>query len=109
MNIRDRVSQNGITCFNFRMVSSIFADRKALVLFDVDNTLTLARQSASPEMLQVLKDLRKQVAIGFVSGSDLVKVLEQLGANGILAFCSIHSSQSAQLPKSLTMASPRTV
>ncbi|KAJ7141332.1 eukaryotic phosphomannomutase [Mycena epipterygia] len=66
------------------MVSSIFSDRphKKLVLFDVDGTLTPARQGASPEMVQVLRALRKKVVIGFVGGSDLVKISEQLSVNG---------------------------
>ncbi|KAF5355325.1 hypothetical protein D9758_006033 [Tetrapyrgos nigripes] len=64
------------------MVSSAFADRTKLCLFDVDGPLTPARRTASPEMLQTLKDLRKKVVIGFVGGSDLVKITEQLSANG---------------------------
>ncbi|KIK61597.1 hypothetical protein GYMLUDRAFT_42608 [Collybiopsis luxurians FD-317 M1] len=66
------------------MVSSEFADRplKKLVLFDVDGTLSLARQAASPEMIQLLKNLRKKVVIGFVGGSDLVKISEQLSVHG---------------------------
>ncbi|KAK7466297.1 Phosphomannomutase 1 [Stygiomarasmius scandens] len=66
------------------MVSSEFADRthKKLVLFDVDGTLTPARRTASPEMIQILRDLRKKVVIGFVGGSDLVKIAEQLSVNG---------------------------
>ncbi|ETW78958.1 hypothetical protein HETIRDRAFT_323964 [Heterobasidion irregulare TC 32-1] len=70
------------------MVSSAFADRpiKKLVLFDVDGTLSLARQAASPEMLQLLKDLRKKLVTGFVGGSDLVKISEQLGNNVVNDF-----------------------
>jgi phosphomannomutase len=73
------------------MVSSDFSDRplKKLFLFDVDGTLSPARQAASPEVLQVLKDLRKKVVIGFVGGSDLIKISEQLsvhGSNAIEAF-----------------------
>jgi phosphomannomutase len=78
------------------MASQDFASRpiKKLVLFDVDGTLTPARQvrlltvfvsatfkwqqSVSLEMLELLKELRKKVAIGFVGGSDLVKITEQL-------------------------------
>ncbi|KAG6817532.1 Phosphomannomutase 1 [Tephrocybe sp. NHM501043] len=62
------------------MVSSAFADRpqKKLVLFDVDGTLTLARQGVKKEMVETLRDLRKKVVIGFVGGSDLVKISEQL-------------------------------
>ncbi|KAJ1306879.1 hypothetical protein OPQ81_007864 [Rhizoctonia solani] len=61
-----------------------FADRpiKKLVLFDVDGTLTPARQSASPEMIQILREVRKKVVIGFVGGSDFVKISEQLSVGG---------------------------
>jgi len=66
------------------MVSADFADRpiKKLVLFDVDGTLTPARQQASPEMIHLLRDLRKKVVIGFVGGSDLGKISEQLSVAG---------------------------
>lgn len=33
-------------------------------------------------MIALLRDLRKLCAIGFVGGSDMVKILEQLGSNG---------------------------
>ncbi|KAG1869534.1 eukaryotic phosphomannomutase [Suillus subluteus] len=67
------------------MVSADFAERpvKKLVLFDVDGTLSPARQRASPEIIQLLRELRKQVAIGFVGGSDLVKISEQLSVGDI--------------------------
>ncbi|ORX88318.1 eukaryotic phosphomannomutase [Basidiobolus meristosporus CBS 931.73] len=61
---------------------SAWADRQSpdtLVLFDVDGTLTPARESVSPEMLDTLTQLRKKVVIGFVGGSDFSKQLEQLG------------------------------
>ncbi|KAG6868418.1 Phosphomannomutase 1 [Termitomyces sp. T159_Od127] len=66
------------------MVSSAFADRphNKLFLFDVDGTLTLARQSVSNEMAETLRELRKKAVIGFVGGSDLVKISEQLSFNG---------------------------
>ncbi|KAF8199126.1 phosphomannomutase [Pholiota molesta] len=52
------------------MISKDFADRPKhiLCLFDVDGTLSLA----------LLRALRKKVVIGFVGGSDLVKITEQL-------------------------------
>lgn len=62
-----------------------FAERKqpgVLCLFDVDGTLTPARQQVSDEMLDVLKALREHVAIGFVGGSDLSKIREQLQLAG---------------------------
>ncbi|KAK2783902.1 Phosphomannomutase [Onygenales sp. PD_12] len=53
--------------------------KNTICLFDVDGTLTPARRDASPEMLQLLSQLRHKCAIGFVGGSDLVKQQEQLG------------------------------
>ncbi|KZT09913.1 eukaryotic phosphomannomutase [Laetiporus sulphureus 93-53] len=66
------------------MVSASFADRplKTLVLFDMDNTLTPARQKASLETMQLLRLLRKKAVIGVVGGSDFVKVSEQLSVAG---------------------------
>ncbi|KAF3481677.1 phosphomannomutase [Arthroderma uncinatum] len=52
--------------------------KNTICLFDVDGTLTPARQAVSPEMLQLLSQLRHQCAIGFVGGSDLAKQQEQL-------------------------------
>ncbi|KAK3310075.1 eukaryotic phosphomannomutase [Chaetomium strumarium] len=57
--------------------------KNTICLFDVDGTLTPARLSASPEMLNLLSRLRQKVAIGFVGGSDLVKQQEQLGTSDI--------------------------
>lgn len=57
------------------------ADSKTVVLFDVDGTLTPARLEISPEMRDLLAELRKKVVIGFVGGSDLAKQKEQLGEN----------------------------
>ncbi|AEO70387.1 51c0bf5b-f943-4abb-a066-1b2073b64dff [Thermothielavioides terrestris] len=54
--------------------------KNTICLFDVDGTLTPARLSASPEMLDLLARLRQKVAIGFVGGSDLAKQQEQLGS-----------------------------
>ena len=82
------------------MSESPFANRpqKKLLLFDVDGTLTPARrvcylfklrirslmvlQDASPEMIELLRELRKEFVIGFVGGSDLKKIQEQLGVTG---------------------------
>ena len=63
-----------------------------ICLFDVDGTLTPARQPISPEMLQLLSALRHKCAIGFVGGSNLVKQQEQLGTpsipvTGLFDFC----------------------
>ena len=58
-----------------------------LVLFDVDGTLTTARQLIKPEMKDLLlKKLKQKVSIGLVSGSDLIKVSEQMGNDCINDF-----------------------
>lgn len=62
-----------------------FAERKhpkTICMFDVDGTLSLARQSATPEMQAALKKLREYTAVAFVGGSDLVKIVEQLHVAG---------------------------
>jgi phosphomannomutase len=53
--------------------------KRAIVLFDVDGTLTQPRKKAEPEMLAFLKELHEHVDIGIVGGSDLSKIQEQLG------------------------------
>ncbi|GME28400.1 Eukaryotic phosphomannomutase [Neofusicoccum parvum] len=57
--------------------------KNTVCLFDVDGTLTPARRTVSPEMLQLLSELRHKVAIGSVGGSDLPKQQEQLGTASI--------------------------
>ncbi|KAI9772239.1 MAG: Phosphomannomutase [Geoglossum simile] len=54
-----------------------------ICLFDVDDTLTLARRAVSPEMRALLAALRHKVAIGIVGGSDLAKQQEQLGTSSL--------------------------
>ena len=54
---------------------------RQVALFDLDGTLTAPRQRASKEMLVYLSELRQRISIGVVSGSDLVKITEQLGCN----------------------------
>ncbi|KAG1439096.1 hypothetical protein G6F56_012405 [Rhizopus delemar] len=51
-----------------------------VVLFDVDGTLTPARNFVSQEMKDCLAQLRKKATIGFVGGSDISKQYEQLGS-----------------------------
>ncbi|KKY29147.1 putative phosphomannomutase [Phaeomoniella chlamydospora] len=53
--------------------------KETICLFDVDNTLSPARQLASAEMLKTLSALRQKCAIGYVGGSDFSKQQEQLG------------------------------
>lgn len=62
------------------------ADRKTIVLFDVDGTLTASRKEANPEMIAFLKTLRGKVTTGMVGGSDLVKQEEQLGRDVLQLF-----------------------
>ncbi len=50
-----------------------------LLLFDVDGTLTKARQLIKPEVDRCLDEVRLLATLGIVSGSDLTKISEQLG------------------------------
>lgn len=51
--------------------------RNILILFDVDGTLTPARQSISDEVDKYLQSLKERVSVGLVGGSDLNKIAEQ--------------------------------
>ena len=44
--------------------------------------LIVLAQTVSPEMLTVLKEVRQKAVIGFVGGSDLAKISEQLAVHG---------------------------
>ncbi|KAJ5736695.1 Phosphomannomutase [Penicillium malachiteum] len=63
--------------------------KETIVLFDVDETLTKARQvlpwiwTITPEMLELLSRLRHKCAIGYVGGSNFVKQQEQLGSSTV--------------------------
>lgn len=52
--------------------------KKVICLFDVDGTVTAARQKVTLEMEEFMARLRQKVTVGLVGGSDLVKILEQL-------------------------------
>lgn len=52
----------------------------------------LLAQTISPEMKQLLADLRKKVVIGFVGGSDLSKQKEQLGEDCEFTRCCASSA-----------------
>ncbi|XP_069508867.1 phosphomannomutase 1 [Ambystoma mexicanum] len=53
--------------------------RRTLCLFDVDGTLTAAREKIDAEVDVFLQQLRERVEIGVVGGSDYSKIAEQLG------------------------------
>ncbi|GAB7357221.1 hypothetical protein MBLNU459_g8202t1 [Dothideomycetes sp. NU459] len=57
--------------------------KNTICLFDVDDTLTPARRSVTPEMLELLSALRHKVAIGSIGGSDFAKQQEQLGTPSV--------------------------
>lgn len=57
--------------------------KKILCLFDVDGTLTPARNPMQANMKEFLDSIAGKVTLGVVSGSDLPKGLEQLGADGM--------------------------
>ncbi|KAJ8363342.1 hypothetical protein SKAU_G00121730 [Synaphobranchus kaupii] len=53
--------------------------RNVLCLFDVDGTLTPAREKIEPQLDVFFQSLRRKVKIGVVGGSDYSKIAEQLG------------------------------
>ncbi|PGH14854.1 hypothetical protein AJ80_05780 [Polytolypa hystricis UAMH7299] len=57
--------------------------KNTICLFDVDETLSPARQHASDEMLELLSKLRHKCAVGFVGGSNLPKQQEQIGSPSV--------------------------
>jgi phosphomannomutase len=58
---------------------SLASRPKVILLFDVDGTLTKPRLQADTWMLDFLSEARSQVYLGYVGGSDLHKIKEQLG------------------------------
>lgn len=60
--------------------------KKALVLFDVDGTLTPSRKTITSEMKTRLKQLRLSCTTGVVGGSDMTKQKEQLGQDALEYF-----------------------
>lgn len=70
-------------------MAGLVKKKNALVLFDVDGTLTVPRKRIEPEMRAFLDELKKHVTVGVVGGSDLVKIREQVGEDvtDIMDFC----------------------
>ncbi|KAA6383105.1 MAG: phosphomannomutase [Streblomastix strix] len=72
--------------------------KRVLVLFDVDGTLSESRKTATPEMASFLRTLATVVDVGYIGGSDYKKQVEQLhedllseatfsfSENGLVAF-----------------------
>ncbi|XP_015789515.1 phosphomannomutase 2 [Tetranychus urticae] len=54
-------------------------NERIVCLFDVDGTITPPRLPIDPKVDAFLQRLRTKVAVGLVGGSDLGKILEQLG------------------------------
>jgi phosphomannomutase len=49
----------------------------------------MGQQKVSVEMLELLKELRKKIVIGFVGGSDFVKITDQLSLAGNNGECEL--------------------
>jgi phosphomannomutase len=69
-----------------------FNGKRVLALFDVDKTLTPARQSIQQDMVDTYNAcIAKGVHMGIVSGSDYKKVAEQVGMDivnkSVYCFC----------------------
>ncbi|KAK6746583.1 hypothetical protein RB195_000079 [Necator americanus] len=54
---------------------------RAILLFDVDGTLTPARQKIHNDIREFLSKARARVPLAVVGGSDLAKIIEQLADN----------------------------
>ncbi|KAM3956923.1 phosphomannomutase [Aphomia sociella] len=58
--------------------------KNVLYLFDVDGTLTKSRQVITDSFRQfLLKDVKSRVSLGIVSGSDYMKIVEQMGGEEV--------------------------
>jgi phosphomannomutase len=58
-----------------------------LLLFDIDGTLTLPRKVITSDMKEMLTKLKNnKYLLGIVSGSDLKKIIEQLGSTVLQEF-----------------------
>jgi len=55
-------------------------DTSLICLFDVDGTLTPARQTITEDVANYLSKLKEKCLVGLVGGSDFVKIAEQMGA-----------------------------
>lgn len=56
------------------------SEDKIILLFDVDGTLTIPRNTITKEMASFLRQVSKYVILGVVGGSDYTKMLEQIGS-----------------------------
>ncbi|XP_019615091.1 PREDICTED: phosphomannomutase 2-like [Branchiostoma belcheri] len=59
-------------------------DTSTLCLFDVDGTLTAARQRITDSMEGFLMQLKEKVVVGLVGGSDFVKIAEQMKGEDVV-------------------------
>lgn len=66
---------------NRNMYESQDFKKSVICLFDVDGTVTAARQKITKDMEEFMAKLRQKVTVGLVGGSDLAKILEQLGGD----------------------------
>ncbi|KAM3726137.1 putative phosphomannomutase [Dirofilaria immitis] len=62
-----------------KMSGSNGSKMATILLFDVDGTLTLPRQKMDQAMSNFMMEVHKTVPLAVVSGSDLSKIVEQLG------------------------------
>lgn len=59
---------------------------KRIILFDVDGTLTVPMNKITENMLDTLKRVSQHVDIGFVGGSNIEKIIKQLGEDNLKLF-----------------------
>lgn len=62
------------------------SQKKILYLFDVDGTLTKPRQKITEEFRRfILDEVKSKVDVGLVSGSDYMKISEQMGGEDVVS------------------------
>lgn len=84
-------------------------DNNILFLFDVDGTLSKSRCKAPDSIIHMLQELKKQVNIAFVGGSDLCKQKEQIGDNLLELFTYGFPENGVQFYKSGELFSEQSI
>ncbi len=67
-----------------------------LFLFDVDGTLTEPRSKAPDSIVQMISKLKNKVNLGIVGGSDIGKIIEQVGKDTLAHFKYVFAENGAQ-------------
>lgn len=80
-------------------------NKKTLLLFDIDGTLTKPRQQMSKDMTDFLFEMKstKNIVFGVVGGSDFEKAKEQIGEDIFNIFDYVFSYKNGNLSRSFSL------